>query len=141
MTSRLSHTFAAASLALAPGLFANVDANAQTAPCGLMRAQVTMDRAVFLAMARWDGIAGNRVMRDDMAMPAGVASRKAVEAMRDQFLSTHTWRESETRWMPVTGQLRGMSQLTRRQVRAEAITVLKMYRLNGSTSPWVPKRG
>jgi hypothetical protein len=85
------------------------------------------------------GPGDNWVLKDDMPMPAGVLTRAEVKAMRDKFLSMHTWSETNGQWVPVAGTPRDMSKLTRDQVKAETVRFLKMYRFDESTSEWVSK--
>jgi hypothetical protein len=78
------------------------------------------------------------VLKDDMAMPAGVASRADIKAMRDKFLSMNKWNESTSQWVPMTAP-RGMSKLTRAEVTADAVAFLKTHRYDESTSQYVLK--
>jgi hypothetical protein len=133
----ITHSLVAAGLAL--GLSALVADPVQAQSSSLTRAQVKMDRDTFLAMMRWDESAGSWVLKDDMAMPEGVASRNEIKAMRDQFLSMHTWDDGNSQWVPVKGAPRDMSKLTREQVKAETVAFLKMYRFDEGGSKWVLK--
>jgi hypothetical protein len=137
MKFNINRSLVALSLALGLSALATGPVHAQTS--GSTRAQVKMERDAFLAMARWDETAGNWVLKDNMAMPAGVASREEIKAMRDKFLSMNTWNETNAQWVPVTGAPRDMSKLTREQVKAETTSFLKMHRFDESTSTWVSK--
>ena len=88
MSIRINRYAVVASLVLGFAALATGPSYAQTAAqgSGATRAQVKMDRDTFLAMARWDEVGSRWVLRDDMPMPAGVASRAEVAAMRDKFL-------------------------------------------------------
>ena len=101
------------------------------------RAQVKMDRDAFFAMARWDSVTDNWVLKDEFVMPAGVMSRMEVKAMRDKFLSMNTWDDQKSQWIPVGGIPRDMSKLTRAQVKAETERFLKMYRFDEQSSSFV----
>ena len=140
MKINITRSIAAASLALGLATLAALPVYAQTPAQGssATRAQVKMDRDSFLAMARWDDTAG-WVLRDDMAMPAGVPSRAEVKAMRDKFLSMNTWDNNTSQYVPVTGAPRDMSKLTREQVQKETNQFLKMYRFDESKFDWVAK--
>ena len=141
MKFSITRSAAVASLVLCFATIISAPAYAQTAPqgSGVTRAQVKMDRDAFLSMARWDELGGNWVLRDDMPMPAGVASRTEVKAMRDKFLSMNTWNENASQYVPVTGAPRDMSKLTRAQVEAETTRFLKTHRFDESSSQWVAK--
>jgi hypothetical protein len=134
----MTHSFAAAAFVLALGGLVAAPTPAQAQGSTLTRAQVKMDRDAFLAMARWDETVGNWVLKDDMAMPAGVASRAEVKAMRDKFLSMNKWNESTSQWVPMTAP-RDMSKLTRAEVTADTVAFLKTHRYDESTSQYVAK--
>jgi hypothetical protein len=138
MTSKMTHSFATAALVLALSTLVAAPTPAQAQGTALTRAQVKMDRDAFLAMARWDEASGYWVLKDDMAMPAGVASRAEVKAMRDKFLSMNKWDESKSAWVPMTAP-RDMSKLTRAEVTAETVAFLKSHRYDESTSQYVAK--
>ncbi len=137
MNLSLTRSIAAASLVI--GLSALFAGPVQAQ--GATRAQVKMDRDAFLSMARWDESAGNWVLKDNMAMPEGVASRAEVKAMRDKFLSMNRWNEATSTWVPLGGAPRDMSKLTRAEVEAETIMFLKTHRFDESTSTWARKGG
>ena len=141
MNISITRSVAVASLVLGFAAIVSAPSYAQTAPqgSGVTRAQVKMDRDTFLSMARWDELGGNWVLRDDMPMPAGVASRDEVKAMRDKFLSMNTWNENASQYVPVNGAPRDMSKLTRAQVNAETTRFLKTHRFDESTSQWVAR--
>ena len=141
MNISITRSVAVASLVLGFAAIVSAPSYAQTAAqgSGVTRAQVKMDRDTFLSMARWDELGGNWVLRDDMPMPAGVASRAEVAAMRDKFLSMNTWNENASQYVPVNGAPRDMSKLTRAQVKAETTRFLKTHRFDESTSQWVAK--
>jgi hypothetical protein len=103
------------------------------------RAQVKMDRDMFLAMARWDEDAGNWVLKDDMVAAAGAPTREEVKAMRDKFLSMNRWDDSRSQWVPVNGGPREMSKLTREQVKKETVMFLKTHRFDDYGFKWIPK--
>lgn len=134
-------TPALAAVSVVLGLACGLPDPAQAQGTGVTRAQVTMDRDAFLAMARWDDSVSNWVLKDGMKMPEGVLSREEVKAMRDKFLSMHTWDDLNSRWVPVGGTPRDMSKLTREQVAAETQMFLKMYRFDERTSSWVTRGG
>ncbi len=138
MTSKMTHSFAAAAFVLALGSLVAAPTLAQAQGTTATRAQVKMDRDAFLSMARWDEIAGNWVLKDDMAMPTGLASRAEIKAMRDKFLSMNKWNENTAEWVPMTAP-RDMSKLTRAQVTAETVAFLKSHRYDESTSQYVAK--
>ncbi|KPF57876.1 hypothetical protein D621_07375 [beta proteobacterium AAP51] len=137
MTLRLVPALLAASLLLGLSSVSLSPAHAQGST--LTRAQVKMDRDAFLAIARWDESLGNWVLKDNMPMPAGVASREEVKAMRDKFLSAHTWDENTAQWLPIQGTPRDMSKLTREQVKMETSRFLKTHRFDESSSTWVAR--
>jgi hypothetical protein len=137
MTFSIARSLAATSLVL--GLFVLTAAPVQAQGSTTTRAQVKMERDAFLSMVRWDPVIDNWVLKDDMAMPAGVLSRNEVKAMRDKFLSMHTWDDNNGLWVPVKGTPRDMSKLSRDQVKVETVRFLKMYRFDESTSEWVSK--
>jgi hypothetical protein len=136
MKFRFAHSLVATSLVLG-GACAMLTSPAFAQTTGAARAQVKMDRDAFLAMARWDEIAGQWVIRDDMPMPAGLASRAEIKAMRDKFLSMNTWDENGSTYVPVKGAPRDMSKLSRAQVKMETERYLKMYRFDEPTSTFV----
>ena len=138
MTNKMTHSFAAAAFILVLGSLATAPTPAQAQGTAATRAQVKMDRDAFLAMARWDENIGNWVLKDDMAMPAGVASRADIKAMRDKFLSMNKWDESAGQWAPMTAP-RDMSKLTRAEVKAETLAFLKMHRYDEATSQYVAR--
>jgi hypothetical protein len=139
MTSKMTHSFAAAAFVLAlGGVLVAAPMHAQAQGTTATRAQVKMDRDAFLSMARWDESIGNWVLKDDMAMPAGVASRAEIKAMRDKFLSMNKWNESTSQWVPMTAA-RDMNKLTRAEVSAETVAFLKSHRYDESTSQYVMK--
>ena len=137
MKFSLTRSFAAASLVM--GLSALVVGPVQAQGNTLTRSQVKMDRDAFLSMARWDEGYGGYVLKDDMAMPEGVASRAEVKAMRDKFLSMNTWNSAESVWVPVKGAPRDMSKVSREQVKAETARFLKMYRYDEGNNVYVLK--
>ena len=136
MKFRIAHSLVATSLVLG-GAFAVLASPAFAQTAGATRAKVKMDRDAFLSMARWDEIAGQWVIRDDMPMPAGLASRAEIKAMRDKFLSMNTWDENGSTYVPVKGAPRDMSKLSRAQVKMETERYLKMYRFDEPTSTFV----
>lgn len=137
--SRSGQTIAAASLVLGLSALVAGPSPVHAQGSGLTRAQVKMDRDTFLAMARWDENAGQWVLKDNMPMPEGVASREEIKAMRDKFLSMNTWDDNAGQWVPVKGAPRDMSKLTRAQVKAETARFLKMHRFDEASSTWVSK--
>jgi hypothetical protein len=138
MKFNITRAVAAATLVLGMSALVAGPAAAQAQGKGLTRAQVTMDRDEFLAMARYDEAYGGWVLKD-MAMPKGVKSREEVQMMRDEFLSMHTWNDRENVWVPVNGAPRDMSKLSREKVSMETIAFLMNYRFNGMTSRWEPR--
>jgi len=136
MKFSVTHTVAAASLALGLSVLVAGPVQAQGTP--VTRAQVKMDRDAFLAMARWDAEAGNWVLKDNMPMPQGVASREEVKAMTAKFLSMNKWNEASGQWVALTAP-RDMNKLTRAEVKAETAMFLKTHRFVEADSTWVAK--
>jgi hypothetical protein len=141
MKFSITNSLAATSLVLVITALVAGPAQAQAQSGGLTRAQVKMDRDAFLGMARWDESYGGWVVKDDMAMPQGVASRTEVKAMLVKFLSMNVWDEAKSQYVPVAGAPRDMSKMSREQVKAETVRFLKMHRFNEATSEWVLDRG
>lgn len=135
MTFRITRSILLASLAL--GLSPLAIGPVQAQATGTTRAQIKMDRDAFLAIARWDELGGQWVLREEMAMPAGVLSREEIRAMRDRFLSMNVWDELGSRYVPVKGEPRDMSKMTREQVKVETDRFLKMYRFNEPSAEYV----
>jgi hypothetical protein len=104
---------------------------------GLTREQVKMDRDAFLKTMRWDELTGQWVLKSGMEPPAGVLSRAEVIAMRDKFLTMHSYNEAEG-WVPLKAP-RDMSKLSREQVNMETLRFLMMYRFEELTGQWVSK--
>jgi hypothetical protein len=102
------------------------------------RVQVQMDRDAFLSMVRWDEMTGNWVLKDGMAMPAGIKSRAEVMAMTEEFLKMHRWDETQSTWIPNV-KPRDMSTLTREQVRMETVRFLMTHRYDEHNDQWVSK--
>ena len=126
-------------LGLSAMTLAPVHAQGNSKEAATTRAQVKMDRDAFLAIARYDTATEMWVIRDDMAMPAGVLSRMEVKAMRDKFLSMHTWDDGNSRWIPVNGAPRDMSKLTRAQVQEETARFFKTMRYDDGMSSFVQR--
>ena len=138
MKFSVTHSLTAISLALGLSVLVAGPVQAQAQGTALTRAQVKMDRDAFLAMARWDNEAGNWVLKDNMSMPQGVASREEVKAMTAKFLSMNKWVEASGQWVPLTAP-RDMSKLTRAEVKAETAMFLKTHRFVEADSTWVAR--
>ena len=138
MKFSITPSLVAAGLVLGLSAFTLAPASALAQGSSTTRAQIKMDRDTFLSMARWDESGGTWVLKDNMAMPAGVPSSEEVKAMRDTFLSMNAWSEANG-WVPVKGGPRDMSKLTREQVKAEGVAFLKTHRFDESTSTWLAK--
>ena len=138
MKFRIAHSFVAASLALG-GLSALVASPVHAQGPTATRATVKMDRDTFLSMVRYDHATGYWVLKDDAAMPEGMASRDEIKAMRDKFLSMHTWDPINTTWVPVKGAPRDMSKLTRAQVKTDTERFLKMHRFDERSATWMSR--
>lgn len=139
MTFRPTRFLALALIPLTLGAAALTSPMALAQGSGVTRAQVKMDRDMFLAMARWDELAGKWVLRDNMPLPAGVPTREEIKSMRDKFLSMHTWNELSSQFVPHGGAPRDMSKLPRDQVKMETERFVQLYRFDEVSGSWQPK--
>jgi len=130
-STSLSVLVASLMLAVVPSVHAQSTAMAQS------REQVKMDRDAFLKTMRWDELTGQWVLKSGMEPPAGVLSRTEVIAMREKFLTMHSWNEAQG-WIPLK-EPRDMSKLSREQVNMETLRFLMMYRFEELSGQWVSK--
>lgn len=97
-----------------------------------------MARDAFLSMVRWDEMTGNWVLKNGMAVPAGVKSRAEVMAMTEEFLKMNRWDEVQSGWVS-TGKQRDMSTLNSQQLRMETVRFSMMHSFDENGSQWVSK--
>jgi hypothetical protein len=107
-----------------------------TAPVGLTRAQVSMERDAYLGTHRWDETAGGWVLKSGTETPWQGMARRQVDAERDAFFSQHRWDESRGGWLPDVSAPAYRGMVTRTQARRDTAEFLAEHRWDEAAQQW-----
>jgi len=126
-------------VALAPG-FVSAQAASQPGQSNPTRQQAKMERDEFLRTHRWDGVSETWVLKSNVEVPKGVASRAQVKSDRDAFLSKNRWDPVTETWKPVLGEPRQLSKLSREQVKSETRQFMRTHEWDEDREAWIEKQ-